>query len=122
VRFLPLWNHLPAQRYVLVIDGEEFDAMAILRSARAHAGLDTTTAFRGDRRTVAEPLRALGFEVETSTPTQKAPSAPTPPPTSDVPHPEFTGPTDTWTVRACGCPKSCSPPLACRFAARTSPT
>jgi hypothetical protein len=90
----------PAQRYVLVVDGEEFDAMAILRSARAHAGLDTTTAFRGDRRAVAEPLRALGFEVDDLRPDAEGPLGPDAAAYLGRTPPEFIGPTDTWTVRA----------------------
>jgi hypothetical protein len=51
-------------RYVIVVDEEDIDAKPILLAARKHAGLDTFGEFRGDRRTVLEPLRALGFEVD----------------------------------------------------------
>lgn len=99
-QFLRRYAASPAQRYVLVVDGEEFDAMAILRSARAHAGLHTTTAFRGDRRTVAQPLRALGFEVDDLRPDAEGPLGPDAAAYLGRTPPEFSGPTDTRTVRA----------------------
>ena len=60
------YNTRPAAKYVIADpDGVEYDAKAILFCARKFAGLDGENSdFDGDRETVAEPLKALGYIVE----------------------------------------------------------
>lgn len=53
-----------AARYVVVDGPEEFDALALLVGARHLSGRSVSPAYRADRRSVAEPLKALGFFVE----------------------------------------------------------
>ena len=55
-----------AYKFVIVeSDGAKFDAKAILFGARRRNGLDgRNTDFRGDEKSVAEPLMALGYTIE----------------------------------------------------------
>lgn len=62
--FMVQYGGNPAERYLVVTESEEVDALALLLGARALAGLDTTGSWRGDRASVAEPLIALGFQVD----------------------------------------------------------
>lgn len=57
-----------AARFVIAEpDGTEFDAKAVLYAARKLSGLDGLNSdFRGNARTVQEPLQRLGFIVECS--------------------------------------------------------
>lgn len=64
--FMAQFNGSAAQRYVVITETEEADALALVLGARALAGLDTTGPWRGDRTNVAEPLAALGFRVDTA--------------------------------------------------------
>ena len=59
-------NTRPAAKYVIADSGGiEYDAKAILFCARQFAGLDGENSdFDGDRETVAEPLKALGYVIE----------------------------------------------------------
>lgn len=65
--FLQTLGASPSQRYVVVHDGVEYDAKPLIQFAWAHDHPDREPLaagdFRGDRRTVAEPLRALDFWV-----------------------------------------------------------
>jgi hypothetical protein len=56
----------PAAKYIIVDPaGMEYDAKAILMGARTLGGLPGTNGdFKGERRTVAEPLAELGYVVE----------------------------------------------------------
>ena len=54
----------PAERYVIVTELGDVDALALLLGARVLAGMDATGPWRGDRDNVAQPLRDLGFRVE----------------------------------------------------------
>jgi len=60
------YNTRPAAKYVIAgSEGIEYDAKAILFCARQFAGLDGENAdFDGDKETVAEPLKALGYVIE----------------------------------------------------------
>jgi len=65
--FLSTYSANPAFRYLISYDGEYFDAKAILvgalRLMRPEVGDFEASDFDGDEKTVASPLRALGFEV-----------------------------------------------------------
>jgi hypothetical protein len=65
--FLSTYSANPAFRYLISYDGELFDAKAILvgalRLMRPELGEFEASEFDGDEKTVASPLRALGFEV-----------------------------------------------------------
>jgi len=63
-RFLASFGGSAAQKYVIVDGTDEIDAMALLLGARTLCGLDVAPHYRGDRRNVADPLRALGFFVD----------------------------------------------------------
>jgi hypothetical protein len=56
-----------AYKYLVVHDGNEFDAKALvvgaLRIARPNLGEFKTSQFNGNAITIAEPLRRLGFQV-----------------------------------------------------------
>lgn len=55
-----------AERYVIVTDFGEVDALALVLGARSLAGLDSTGPWRGDAANVAQPLRSLGFRIDTA--------------------------------------------------------
>ncbi|MGK5681650.1 protein NO VEIN domain-containing protein [Actinoplanes sp. URMC 104] len=62
--FMHRYGGRPAERYVIVTDAGDVDALALILGARALAGLDTTGPWRGDRANVADPLTALGYRVD----------------------------------------------------------
>jgi hypothetical protein len=66
-QFLSSYSANPAFRYLISYEGEYFDAKAILvgalRLVRPEVGDFDARDFDGDEKTVATPLRALGFEV-----------------------------------------------------------
>lgn len=64
--FLAQYGGRPAERYVVAVDFGQVDALALVLGARSLAGMDTTGPWRGDLSNVADPLRALGFQVETA--------------------------------------------------------
>jgi hypothetical protein len=54
------------QDYLLLDQGDAFDATTLMAAARTIAGLETPADWRGNKATVADPLRELGFVVVTS--------------------------------------------------------
>lgn len=96
-QFMASFGANAAQKYIVVDGADEIDAMALLRGARALRGLDFAADYRGDRRNVADPLRALGFFVDnlhsdTEAPLGNDPSA------YSRPLPEFERDTDALTI------------------------
>lgn len=65
--FLAKYRASPAQRYMVVVSGNEYDAQPLVQVAWAVAHPDQQPLeardFRGDRGGIAEPLRDLGFWV-----------------------------------------------------------
>lgn len=62
--FLGRFEVRAAAKYVVVEGSDEIDALALLVGARYLARRPVAAAYRGDRRSVADPLRELGFFVE----------------------------------------------------------
>ncbi|MEV0290995.1 hypothetical protein AB0H36_43285 [Kribbella sp. NPDC050820] len=97
--FLERYGGRPAQKYVIIVDSDEFDAMAVLRGARVLRGLPSDGAFRGDRRAVADPLRAMGFVVDDPDSDLEGPLGPDPRPYANWAG-TFSGDTDGMTLRS----------------------
>ncbi|MEI8411460.1 MULTISPECIES: hypothetical protein [unclassified Kribbella] len=97
--FMDKYGGRPAQKYVIVEGGSEFDAMAILRGARTIKGIDSAGPLRGDRRSVADPLRAMGFVVDNLESDQEGPLGPDPQRYARWTG-TFSGDTDGMTIRS----------------------
>lgn len=97
--FLEGYGARPAHKYVVVQGAEEFDAIAVLRGARAMKGLDSSGPFRADRRAVADPLRGMGFMVDNISSDLEGPLDPDPKQYSQWTQP-FSGDTDGMTLRS----------------------
>lgn len=98
-RFIEQHGASKAQKYVVVEGDEEFDALALLRGARVHAGLAGAGSYRAERRTVAEPLRRLGFFVDNLESDSEGPLGADPAAYAGWAG-AFTGATDGLTIRA----------------------
>ncbi|TCC10895.1 hypothetical protein [Kribbella soli] len=97
--FFERYGGRQAQKYLILVGSDEFDAMAVLRGARALRGLDTSGPFRGDRRAVADPLRSMGFVVDDPESDLEGPLGPDPSPYVAWTG-SFSGETDGMTLRS----------------------
>lgn len=98
-QFLASFGSSAAQKYVIVEGTDEIDAIALLRGARTMSGLEVAPHYRGDRRNVADPLRALGFFVDNIHSDLEAPLENDPSAYSSLVH-AFLGHTDGITIRS----------------------